>query len=69
MTRSLQICGCLGTDCTFVVTMVTGVYLQLDTQCGDKERLEGCDTPVSIAAPSEGWRTLMMQYTHDVCEY
>lgn len=28
-------------DYTFVVAMVTGVYLQLGTQCGDEERLEG----------------------------
>lgn len=40
MTWSLQICGCLGTDCTFVVTMVTGVYLQVGTQCDDKERVQ-----------------------------
>lgn len=41
MTLSLQICGCLGTDCTFVVTMVTSVYLQPATGCSDEEQLEG----------------------------
>lgn len=34
MTWSLQICGCFRTGCTFVVTMVTGVYLQLSAQSG-----------------------------------
>lgn len=37
MTRSLQICGCLGTRCTFVVTMATSVYLQLGIQCEDED--------------------------------
>lgn len=42
-----------------VVTLVTGV----------ERRSSWRDVrPVSIAAPSEGWRTLII-YTHDVCEY
>lgn len=74
MTRSLQICGCFGMHCTFVVTMATSVYLQLIIQCDDEDddgwREEALYvTPVSITEPSEGWRTLMIQCTHDVCEY
>lgn len=69
----LQICGCLGTDCTFVVTMVTGVCLQLGVRSGDRDvswREQPCALYLSPSqAPSEQWRMLTVQYTHHVCEY
>lgn len=51
-----------GTDYTsFVVTMVTGVYLV--TGSGWR------DVRYTCFHHQRGWRTLMIQYTHDVCEY
>lgn len=44
---------CRGTDYSCFVTMVTGVYLQLGTQCGNEERFEGC-SPVRYTCLHHG---------------
>lgn len=65
--EGVQRLGSIKTESISIVITDTGDYTLLNTQRVSDEQSGA--THVFVASPSGGERTLMRQFTYDICEY